>query len=487
MTIIDDGIDYPPLQVPATSYVADPNYADSVETEYGVVSAAHPTHDPNRTTVHVPTEKTVLSAGAASPVWKTDVGVTAYTATHIHFETKTNDKTIVTLGTGATTADVAGYSKEPPTASQGYAMVTAERAWHEAEGQHYLLSREGDISLRALAAGKRAVVQAEQGFVDIHGGEEVNVAGGAVAIGASSKNTTFEKVAYDGNFKGSAPTSSSAATAKGRVSSLGSVFTVHDLVRKAVKTAPKLKPKSLKKDGVPWTDVIKWGLDATKFALSFDKVKALIEHPSGAPSGAVKIAAEKDIGALAGEDVSLAGTAAASFASARFTTVSAGLMATLKSMLFAGVSSFSTSIRGQKRLEIASAWGEIKVSAKKNITLSSEKELSAAGESATVGAKRVVLGAGKRAFMGVEPGFGFQFDATGIAFGKASGVATMKTAKIEDYPSIRMTDATIAIAQSAATTVTLSESSCVVKAPSIHIDAKQKKVHIKGTTVIAGK
>ncbi|MEO7328517.1 MAG: hypothetical protein ABI193_08065, partial [Minicystis sp.] len=238
MTIIDDGINLPGLFVPKTSYVADPWLANAVEIEYGRVDLHHPTHDANRTTIHTPSETTVLSLGHGSGHWKTDLGITGYTDNHIHFETKSAaagaGKTIVSLGGSATTSDIDGLDEAVPKHSQGYSMVTAERAWHESVGQHYLISQEGDISLRALAAGKRAVVQAKAGFVDVNGGEEVSVTGGGIAIGAASEIKMHE-VAYDENFTGKSPTSASAKTAKNVADSISLLYSAHDLILKARK------------------------------------------------------------------------------------------------------------------------------------------------------------------------------------------------------------------------------------------------------------
>src|SRR5439155_27164043 len=83
MTVVEDIIDYPAPRVPQRSFVVDPAFADVVEKEYMTVPIAGLTFGPNRYTVHVPTENTVLSLGWPSARWKTDLGITGYTDSHV--------------------------------------------------------------------------------------------------------------------------------------------------------------------------------------------------------------------------------------------------------------------------------------------------------------------------------------------------------------------------------------------------------------------
>ncbi len=483
MTIIEDGIMLPGLFVPRVSFVADPALADIVEMEYGVVSLAHPTHDPNRVTVHVPTEKTVLSLGAASDRWKTDIGITGYTDNHVHFETKKNDRTVVSLGGPATTSAITGHGGAPPGSTNGYSMVTAERAWHESKGQHYLLSHDEDISLFTLGEDKRAVIQADHGYVDINGGEEVNLSGGGVAIGAAS-GIVFEDVLYDGNFSGKAPTSTSAKNAKVGVDLIGALFSAHDLGLKAFKTAKKQKAGKLKKNEFFYADVVKWLTDSAKFALSVNKLKKVFQHVAS-PEGCVKLSAEQDVVGLAGTGASFSGLLGASLASTIVTSVSAGMTASMKGTLFAGVGSILTTLKGQKKIEISSTWGDVVFSAKENIEFTSDDELIAASaeDAQVTGKKHLLFGAGKHAFIGAEPGWGALFDDQGIAFGKATGLSNLKSAKVESSPAIRIDADKIEIVRESVA-VTLSNDLCLIEAPGIRFDSKQKNVTFNGSSAI---
>lgn len=479
MTIIDDGINLPWLFVPPTSFVADPGLASSVEMEYGPIDLHHPTHDPNRVTLHVPTESTVLSLGAASPTWKTDLGIVGYTDNHVHFETKAHDQTVVSLGSSATTSPTLGLGGTPPVSSEGYAMITTMNAWHESNGQHYLVSHEGDISIRTTGPEKRAVVQADHGFVDVNGGEEVTLSAEGVAIGAAS-GIAFEAVPYDGHFSGKSPTSAWAKYTKVGVDMISAVYSAHDLALKAHKTYKKGFPKKWTEREFLFFDTVKWIGDAIKFKISVGKIKKVFaQAPS--PPGCVKLSGEKHVLGVAGADVSFTGTRGASLASALAVSVGAGLMATLKGTLFAGVGGVFTSIKGQKKLEASSTWGDVSFSAKKNVEFTADEHLVAGTEGVAQinGKKELLFGGATRAFIGAEPGWGVLFDDKGVAFGKASGVSTLPTATIEKTQCVRIDPDKIEIVGTDGA-VTLSNDLALFEAPGIQLNAKAKKVTLNG-------
>jgi hypothetical protein len=524
MTVIVEEVVLPPLAPSSSTFVADPAYADVVEMEYDCVTAASPTSGPNRLTVHVPTERTVLSLGAPNGRWNTDVGITGYTDHHIHFETKAHDKTVVSLGGPATTAAIAGHggaleaeegggegegeggahaheggepteggeehagggeqhasgadaapggqAKKAPGETEGYSMVTAERAWHESTGQHYLLSQEGDISLRTMGANKRATIQADHGHVDLNGGEEVNLSGGGVAIGAVSE-VAFEHVLPDGTFTGEAPHSTFKSIAKIGASILSAAASVHDLVLKVKKTRTKYQDGKFKWNESSYVDVPKFLLDAAKATISTKKiVDTLTSAP--APPGCVKISASQNVGGVAGGTVAFTGALAASMSSAGVASVGGGLMATLKAVVFAGVGGSLTSIKGRKKVEISSATGNVVLNAKANVELSANEVEMGAHKWATITAnEQLLFGAGHRAWIGAEPGWGLLFDGEGIAFGKASGTDKMKTAKIEDEPSVRIDSKKIEML-GAKGSISLTDDLCFVDASAVTLKAKRR-------------
>ncbi|MEP7122000.1 MAG: hypothetical protein ABJE95_13860 [Byssovorax sp.] len=480
---IPDGDPLAGLSLPGSSFVIDPGLAGIVEVDHDSVALHQSTSDPNRVTIHVPTEKTVLSLGAASGPWKTDIGITGYTDNHIHFETKVNDKTIVSLGGPATTAAINGHDAKVPTKSEGYAMVTAERAWHESDGQHYLLSRTQDISMLTLGPDKRAVIQADKGYVDVNGGQEVNLCGGGVAIGAAAK-FPIEDVLYDKSFKGDAPSSVSATVAGAGMNTIAAVFAAYDLGLAAVKTAKSQKAGTLVKNEYFYSDVVKWVLDAVNFKLA---VGSLIDTYTSAPSppGCVKLSGEQHVVGLAGKGASFVGARSASLTSTLVASVSAGMTASMKGTLWAGVGGLLTTLRAQKKLEVSSTYGDVIISGKKNVELTSNDEFIAASEddAQVTGKNHLLFGAGKHAFIGAEPGWGAIFFAKGIAFGKASGLANLKQGKIAKTPAIRIDSGKIEIVRESVA-VTLTDDMCLIEAPGIRFDSKAKNVTFNGKMAV---
>src|SRR4051812_13766003 len=83
----------------------DPDLTANLETDAPNVPAANPTNGPHRATWVVPVpDDTTVSFGAASPQRINDVGITGKTKTHIHWHVNGGTKTVVTLGSSATTA-----------------------------------------------------------------------------------------------------------------------------------------------------------------------------------------------------------------------------------------------------------------------------------------------------------------------------------------------------------------------------------------------
>lgn len=488
MTIVDQGVALPWLVVPTHSFVADPGLADVVEKSYERVTCANPTKDPDRMTIHVPSDTTVVSLGAASTRWNTDLGITGYANHHVHFETKVNDKTIVSLGEGATTSGIEGHDAKVPKKSKGYAMVTKQFAWHESEGQHYVLSQAGDISLRTMGAGKRAVVQAWDGFVDLSGGKEVTISGASVAIGAAS---AFERedVHYNKPWKGKSPDFTFIKNAKGGTDVVSALIATHDIFLKLGKTILKAVDGKLKRNEYFWADVVKWGFDVGKYVVSAGKLIDFFNHKSS-PPGSVKLSAEKDVVGLAGHDVNLFGLRGASLGSIISTSVGAGLMATLKAAAFAGVGGTLTSLKAKKKIEVISPTGDVVIGARKRVGMTSDYKLMLGGEElAQVSAnENVLLGGKKRAWIGSAAGggFGMRFDDKGVSFGKAKNADKLLGAAAEASPAIRIDDGKIEIAGTAAA-MTLSDDLCLIEGPAVHFDAKQKSVTFNGSSAVVMK
>jgi hypothetical protein len=483
MTIIDEGIELPSLVAASVSFVTDTTLEDVVEQEYERVTVANPTHDPNRYTVHVPSESTVLSLGAASPRWNTDIGITGYTDAHVHFETKAHDKTIVSLGESAKTSAIVGFAGKPPVKTAGYAMVTAELAWHEATLQHYLLSQEGDISMSTMGADSRAVVQADTGKVDVNG-KNVNISGGSVSIGAAAA-LPMQDTKYAEAWKPVTVSTTSADNAKLGMDCVSAVFAAHDLVLAAVKTVKAGKAGELHMNDYTFSDIANWGFCAAQFYLSAKSLRDTFAH-AASPPGCVKISAQKDLVGVGGSSVAFFGSRSASLATTGCANVGAGLMATLKGTVFAGTSAILSSLKALKKVEVASNWGDVVLGAKKNVNLVSADELVMGGDEVVqvTGGESLLVGGAKRAWLGSSGGggFGLAFIHSGVSFGKAKSTDKMKVAKNEPSPAVRVDTGKIEI-RGTDGAITLSNDLCLLEAPKIRLDAKQKNVTVNGSLI----
>ena len=364
-----------PLTPQAASPVVDPALGDAVEEGYDVGAIGSPTTGPNRYTVHVPTETTRLSLGQKSPRWNTDLGITGYTDSHVHFETKTNDKTVVSLGGPATTADVTGLGGTPPVSTHGYSMVTEGNAWHDALLQHYLLSQTADMSLRTAGAGKRAVIQADHGKVDVNGGQQVNVSGGGVSIAADELEV--EDVGYGDSWEAKRPHSSAAGATRIVVAVAGAVSALVTFVSNKVRT--KYAEGNFAGSPMGWADKNKWKINGALLALAVNSVRSLAMAKTS-PEKCVKLAAKDDLAAMAGGDISVFGVMGATLGSAGWTTVSAGMSASLKATAFGGVGGAFASMKGYRKVEMASDYGNVGVAAEHEILLEGKRDAIAGGD-----------------------------------------------------------------------------------------------------------
>ena len=203
------------------------------------------------------------------------------------------------------------------------------------------------------------------------------------------------------------------------------------------------------------------------------------------PPGCVKLSAQQHVVGVAGKGASFSGLRGASLASVGVASVSAGMMASMKGTVFAGVSSILTTLRGQKKLEVSSTYGDIAISAKTNVEITSNDAFIAASEddAQVTGKNHLLFGAGKHAFIGAEPGWGAVFNDEGIAFGKASGLSNLKSAKVEKTPAIRIDSGKIEIVRESVA-VTLTDDMCLIEAPGIRFDSKAKNVTFNGKMAV---
>lgn len=484
-----------PLLAGSTSFVVDPVFADTVAIDRHPVDIAQPTAGPNRSTTHVPTETTRLSLGALSSRWITDIGITGYTDSHIHFETKVTSKTVVSLGGPATTSAIKGYGDSAPVSTRGYSMVTAERAWHDSKLQHGLVSNQGDITLRTNApaaarggAPKRAVIQAEGGSVDLNGKREVNIAGGGVSIGARA-GLPFEDVAYDQPWTGETPHSLGAKRGATGVALAGGLATVHNLVISAKKLIPKFKKGEIVKSVEGLLGAGEWLADLGELGLAINELVELMSKEES-PEASIKIDAEKDVSGFGGGEAAFFGLRSASLGSALYTGVSAGVSASMKATLFAGVAATYASLKGYSKIEIGCDHGDVVFEAHHDVVIAADQSLIAVGKKiAQVSSEGDAYFSGaNKTWAGTTSGgaWGLLFNADGVMLGKAKSANTMKTASIVANRSIKMQegdDPGITLT-SASTVMAHTKKGHATKSTEVKLHAKDGDVRIGGKKVL---
>jgi hypothetical protein len=533
--LYDDDV-IPLLSAATQSFVVDPFFADTVEASYDTVTVGQPTAGPNRYTIHVPKETTRLSLGAPSGRWNTDIGITGYTDSHIHFETKKEAKTIVSLGGPATTSAVKGYGDAAPVSTHGYSMVTLERAWQEAMKQHYLLSLTGDITLRTKGEGKRAVVQAKAGFVDVNGFLEVNVAaraaaggggeggggepheapheaphegggegggegrgegggegaeaaeegaGGGISIGAHN-GMPFKDAEYGTKWGGETPHSLMAKRSATASNIAAAATTAHNLVMGAAKMRHEYKHGHLHPSVDTFADVAEWLADLGEFINLAGEVKEGFakEEP---PEESINVDAEMDFGGAAGGEAAFFGVKSAGIASTIWGGVSAVVAASMQGTVFSGVAGTYTSCKGYKKVEVSCDHGDAHFDAKRDVSISAEKSLIAVGEElAQVASKeKAYFAGGKKVWIGTAAGggWGMSMSSAGIKLGKATSADQMTSAAVEADRSIEIHAKGFALTSSSSK-LTQDDGGVAAKATQVKFHAKDSDVRVGGKKIL---
>ncbi len=158
----------------------DPAYVDAFESDAEVVPPGPMTSGPQRLTFLVPFDSTVVNLGqSVTPQTKThcllgiDTGIGGRTALHVDFQATGEAATTENLGIPMTAPSSIERDAVPRTVT-GYGMATADIAYHEAGGQHYVVTKEGDVIVRA-ASGRSAVLNAKAGPVEVVAGNDVAI------------------------------------------------------------------------------------------------------------------------------------------------------------------------------------------------------------------------------------------------------------------------------------------------------------------------
>lgn len=421
-------IDLDDMAANITPTVIDPTIPNVESDDPSRPATASPTTGPHRFTVVVPnkggnSENSILNVGQGGPSTRIqDTGITGMTKTHIHWHTKDAPQTMVLLGGPTAHHGWAGPNgADNPKASSGYMVVTEGKAWQESRGHQYLLSKDGDAVLRSAAAGKRVVIQADGGEVDLIAKTNLYVVSPGISIIAPAAVTPETGNNYDGKWEGKQPKADGAKPSKNVITVMAAAVSAHDIVRKFAKSFKKNDEGKTKFSMGAWYDHVKWGADAVKFGLTVPKIIGMFSSPEPKP-GCVKINGEADVGILAGGEVSAFGTMGFSAGAAMWTSVSAGLSASFKALVFTGVGGAITSLKGYKKIEVGSDYGEVIIKAAKDLNVTAEKnamigakktaQLTSEGKTLVSAISKVVVGAGDGA------GFGAVAQTNRIMIGK---------------------------------------------------------------------
>ena len=407
----------------------DPDVTSRMETER--TAPASPTGGPNRLTLYVPTEHTILSLGQGCAERINDYGLTGSSDNHVHFEVTPNNQTVVSLGDPATSVCKSNFHGDDLVSalSYGYAMLTDGNAWHESQSWHTVMSVTKDTAIVAEAAGRRAVLQATHGIVDINAAQHVSIATDGVSI-CAQPGLLYENPNYGTDWTGVAGKSSVAQFGRAAAMVGDAIMVLSDYVFGFKKNFTKGEhgKRGWTTDDAHIADAVKWALDGGKQLLAAGKMKKLFsEDPSAPPSGgSVKVAATNDVGIVAGGHASLFGQMTVGVSSALSASLFSVLLTSVKGLVFAGLSGAYASVKGIRQVKIGAdagkvaigahtdvnidAHGSVKITAKKDAQLNADKNAYVYGQAgATVSA---------------GPGDGFSLFITGdtLQLGRASQV-----------------------------------------------------------------
>lgn len=483
---IQSNVDFEFLETPdGMVVVTDPDMGQVAETEYDVVDGSGTTGGPNRYTVHVPFDLTTVSMGKGSPLWIKDDGFTSITEKHSHIHVR-NPQTMLLLGQRTQHGWAGPNGADNPGSNQGFMVVTEGRAWQEARGHQYLFSKESDAVLRTAGPNKRAVVQADQGELDLLAKKKVYAVAPTISIMAPAAFSPATSFNYATDWTPALPETEAGKIGKATATWFGIGFGAHDLGVKFPKIVKSWK-KGRKELETSLTDSAKWALDLVKWGMTVNKMTKLF---STSPSpGQLKLGAEADVGVLAGGDIGMWGGSGFSAGGGIWTSISAGVSASVKSILWAGLGGMWTSVKGYRKLDLGAEYGKATLKGKSAVDVTSED-----GE-AKISAKTVAqVVADDTAFLhgksklvatsGEGSGTGVICAPSRIFFGSVSN-AKDSAASAKSDSGITLDDQCLVITKEQAG-IKLQSSELMVAAPSIVIQAKSSNVNIEGSRILIG-
>jgi len=406
-----------------------------------------PTNGPHRLTIQAPFhDETVFNLGHGKPEGGPrhikDNGITGRTKSHVHFHTKNEAvQTMAALG-GPTKEGFKGFNGIDVLGCMGgYAMVTTESSWQDAQGQFVGIAREKDLLLHCAGEGKHAVLQAPAGSAYVSAGvTSVLAANKSVYIGADVEFPKQDPV-YNQSFHEQHIAYTLEKVGKwGSAGAKALAFVVADAYKLKVPTKYAHHGQS------EWAGA---HADTSEVVRLLADVAAIVASMTGSDKGKVTVAADSDLGLYAGWNFAAYGAATASVYSLLSSNLFAGAYAAVKSLGWTIIGAGHTAaVKAWKvaKLEAMGPDGKAKVFGKHAAYVCSEHGYVAirGHVSAEVSSDDFVGIHGSNAFYagaGPDGGFGIKASPSSIQIGKiSSGAKNLKSPSMDRGMSMQLDD-----------------------------------------------
>jgi hypothetical protein len=462
-------------QISGSVAARDPDLTQTVQVARPTVAPlidVPPEHD--RYTVYVPSEKTTLSLGQKSAKKAhhiDDVGITGRTDNHVHLHVQDKNKTAVSLGGPATSVQIEAHDAKVPKESVGYSMVTDENAWHDAQKQHYLVSRTKDIVVRTVgpAGDATALVQSDKGTVTVAAGQAVTLGGkGNVKIVSHTAAPIEEAPKYEVKVERKVTTDFDERYKSSGKATVDHLKAVHDALTDAVKTQKKKptwhKSQALQDVSAAEVQPVLDTLQQLHAALT-----ALLKPET---LGSIDLVAERHV-SVGADHVAVHGVSGVDIGSAQTAALTGDTTAVGAKTNLALWSGSHTSLKSGTDVSVEAETGELTAQASKDVVIASETkgvivqgqtdaQLNGKDGSAYVhGATSAYVGAGsgsghamiateKSAFVGVvSQAAEFAFPGADPSHGLSVGSSA--TQLVHSPSMVKLTDSELQINSSAVT------------------------------------
>lgn len=466
----------------------DPDLTANLETDAPNVPAANPTNGPHRVTFVVPVpDETQVSFGAASPQRINDVGITGKTKTHIHWHVHGGTKTVVTLGSGATTAgNVPAYDATIPTAGSGYAMATEGVAWHDSNLKQYMVSRTGDVVVRSV--GRNALFKSDAHDLAVEAGATVSIGAKTSVKIVGDSGLGFDNPNYGTNTTAALSQSFDLKAEKIAISVADIVQSTYGVLGSVI----KLNGKEPVWKKVEWKSMTNW--DVAKVIVDLGKLASSIyrTYASAHATGKVDVNAETYASMSGGIAASLYGRVSASVTS----YVSASLLggtAGVKGLAWTSVwGGLGTSVKAGKDVAVEGEYGKASLKGKKDVEVSSSTagvKIQGDTDAQLIGKSGTAFVYGKTKFFGAAgagAGYGAEATSGGFRLGKiSSGADKADSVSFDMNNAISIVDGSITLKHNESE-INLGNAAKMSKGGGTFLELTSSQAHLNGNKVLLG-